>query len=211
LKLWVRVLLNTLFWFVLALLFAATYASIETGPYAQSLPVWRPEPNIWWVKLLYWVPNLGRPVNGLDTFGLLFLGATCLLLIPIWNALHHRPVSGSEFLELLAYFITIAVIEDWVWYAINPNAGLKHFNEASLPRWMYKAWLFGFPDQYWQGAFASYIALWGSVKTRQKNVPLRTAVQQSLSAFVLIWGFMVLLVLLTAIAANYTWMHHQNF
>src|ERR1035437_4697588 len=109
-----RVFVNAVVWYLLALLFAGTYASVESAPYSEGLPVWRPDPILWWVRLLFWFPNLGRPVNGMDTFGLLFLGAACLLLIPVWNATHGRQFPKWEALELIAYFVAVAVIEDWV-------------------------------------------------------------------------------------------------
>jgi hypothetical protein len=206
-----RIFLNALFWFLLALLFAATYASVESQPYAGGLPVWRPDPNLWWVKLLFWFPNLGRPVNGLDTFGLLFLGTTCLLLVPVWNALHDRLLPKHEFLELVAYFICAAVIEDWVWYAINPQVGLKRFTEGFLPRWMYSAWLCGFPSQYWEGLGGSYAAILASVKVKNAALPWRYVFKEALAVIGVLWGTMVLSVLIIALIANYTWMPHQNF
>jgi hypothetical protein len=206
-----RVFVNTLFWFFLALLFAATYASVESAPYSEGLPVWRPDPNLWWVRLLFWFPNLGRPVNGLDTFGLLFFGTTCLLLVPVWNALHGHPLPKSELLELVAYVFAVAVIEDWVWYAINPHAGFKRFNAAVLPRWMYADWFWGFPSQYWQGLLASYVAILCSVKARSPSLSPKSLLRESGSAFAILWTTLIALVLLTALTANYTWMDHRNF
>lgn len=206
-----RVVVNAVFWFLLALLFAATYASVEPTPYSEGLPVWRPDASLWWVRILYWFPNLGRPVNGLDTFGLAFLGTACLLLIPTWNALHGRPLPSWELLELVGYFVALAVIEDWVWYAINPHAGLKRFNPTILPKWMYAYWLWGFPSQYWEGLFGSYLALLASVKARTKSISFRSLLKRSFLTFALIWTTMVILVLLTALIADFSWMQHRNF
>jgi hypothetical protein len=207
----VRTAFLAAFWFFLALLFAAMYASVESRPYAEGLPTWRPDPARWWVQILFWFPNLGRPVNGLDTFGLLFLGMTSLLLVPIWNALHRRPCPWHELLELVSYFVAIAVVEDWVWYAINPHAGFKCFNSASLPRWMYAAWFLGFPSQYWEGLFASYASMLASTRINARRAPLALVLHSSLLHFAIIWIVMVILVLATAVFANYTWMAHRNF
>lgn len=206
-----RVVANTVFWFLLALLFAATYASVEGAPYSEGLPVWRPDPTLWWVRLLFWFPNLGRPVNGMDTFGLLFLGTACLLLIPVWNAMHGRQTPKWEALELIAYFVAVAVVEDWVWYAINPHEGFKRFNAGMLPKWMYASWFWGFPSQYWEGLLVSYAAILGSVKTRTPSLSLKPLLRQSSYVFAAIWITLIALVLLTAVVANYTWMHHHNF
>lgn len=192
-----KTVLCTSFWFVLALLFTAMYASVEGDkPFAQNLATWRPDPNLWWVQVLYWFPNLGRPVNGFDTLGLLLLGAFGIFLIPVWGVTHGRPIPWREWFEIFTYFIAISVIEDWVWYLVNPHFGIWKFRPALITDWMHPVWFFGIvPSQYVSGCLGS--------------LPIAMIAQNSakdgLKFWATIWATMVVLSLATGVVAQIWW------
>lgn len=205
-----RMVILSFAWYVVALLFAATFASIETNPYMQGLPVWRPDPNLWWVKILYWIPNLGRPVNGMDTFGLLLMGAVFFLILA-WSVSHKHPTNPSLWFELMTYFTAFNMIEDWVWYCINPQWGWHRFNATSLPSWMYHHWLLGFPSQYWEALAGSFALLLVSKLLLHKQwIPSVPILKEALVHFAVIWGSMIVFALLTALIADFGWMDHRN-
>ena len=192
---------------MLALLFAAIFASVSKKPYVTDLPAWRPNPNFWLTKVAYWFPNFGRPVDGMDTFALLFAGITCLLLVPIWSALHNHPFPIAEWFEIVAYFIAFAVIEDCVWYAVNPAWGLRRFRRKNLPYWMYKIWLFGIPSQYWEGCLGSLGMAIASAWLREPKIAFSVAIREGLIFWSILWGTMVFLTFATSKIADRIWVH----
>lgn len=217
----------TYFW--CAVFFAGWYASIETMPYMQGLPVWRPNPHLWWTEILFWIPNSGRPVNGPDTFGLLFAN-TALYFAPLLVVFAVDLVVKAEeglilhlvertWLWLISYVMVWNVIEDWVWYAMNPSFGLSSFNATHIPHWMQHSWFLGFPVQYWEAFAASILPLllhrlyarndwrWRGIRL----IPDRAILRSTLWDFSLLWGLQILGVLIFAWFADFGWMHHLNF
>lgn len=205
-----RTIVLSFAWYIVALLFSAMFASIETNPYAQGLPTWRPDPNLWWVKVLYWVPNLGRPVNGLDTFALLLMGAVYFLIFA-WDMAHKFPTGLYLWFESATYFVGFNLIEDWVWYALNPNWGWHRFNAASLPTWMYHHWLLGFPSQYWEAFLGGFMLLLTSKLLLHKQWVSVPILKEAAIHFAVIWGSMIVFALITALIADSNWIHQRNF
>lgn len=191
-----RIVVNSIMWFLMALFFAAIYATVEGNkPWAANLDTWRPDPSVWWVKLLYWIPCLGREVNGFDTFGLVFLCLFGLVLIPVWEWTHSRPMPIHELLELAVYFTAICVIEDFVWYAINPHFGFAKF-DAIHTSGMYNWWLLGFPGQYWEGFLLTLPLSIGSRSLGRQQKRWRWNKQgwkQGLKFFTTVWCTMIML------------------
>lgn len=208
-KKFIRTFVNAVFWFLLALFFAATYATLEGNkPWATNLNPWRPDPSLSWVKMLYWVPNLGRSVNGFDTFGITLLCFFGLLLVPIWEWAHNRSMELSEFLELTVYFAAICVIEDWVWYAINPYFGFAKFAPAYTSG-MYSAWLLGFPSQYWEGFFLALLLSVFAFTLKRQEGHLKVKPEGwkgGLQFFATVWGTMIILSLIANSVAQ-LWRH----
>lgn len=217
----------TYFWS--AVFFAGWYATIEKQPYMQGIPAWRPNPHIWWVSILFWVPNCGRPVNGPDTFGLLFAHTalywaplvvcfTVDLIVKAQDGATLRLVERM-WVWLMAYMIVWNVIEDWVWYAVNPIFGLSRFNASHIPHWMQHAWFLGFPAQYWEAFIASILPLLLDRMYARNNwrwrgisfMPDRTVLKSTLKEFFLMWGLQIMGVLIIAFIADFTWMQHLNF
>ena len=191
------VVLNSCLWFVIALLFAAMYASVEgSKPWAENLSnCWRPDPGLWWVQVLYWFPNFGREVNGLDTFGLLLFGTFGFFLVPVWYLTHSQKFSFTQWLEVLAYFIAISVIEDWVWYLINPAFGIYRFSSAFIPPAMHH-WFWVIPTQY---AWAFLATIPVGIFSQWPNW------KWGLQFLTILWGTMLCLALIVAGIAQYYW------
>ncbi|MEO6728901.1 MAG: hypothetical protein ABIM99_03185 [Candidatus Dojkabacteria bacterium] len=53
---------------------------------------------------------------------------------------------GIEF-RILAFFLILGVIEDFLWFILNPAFGLKKFNRIEVP-W-HSMWFLGIPTFYW--------------------------------------------------------------
>jgi hypothetical protein len=123
---------------VMAVVLALWEIQIEgKNGWAGNLPCWRIEKG-WLVKL--WG---GRPFTGyhffLNFFMLLFVHMP--LFFTVWNL-------RLESL-LLGFFVGIWLIEDFLWFVLNPNYGLKNFRKEKI--WWHKIWWGPVPSCYWWG------------------------------------------------------------
>lgn len=55
----------------------------------------------------------------------------------------------SFIVKLLFYFLSFVLIEDFLWFVLNPNYTLANYNEKSIP-W-HKGWILGIPKNYYFG------------------------------------------------------------
>jgi len=134
---------------VLSYLFAMVEIQIEgSGGWASNLPTWRIEKH-WLLDVFFG----GRPLTGYHAWVLPFI-----LLI------FHFPFvltwSWSWPLEarVIAGFMLFWIIEDLLWFLLNPAYGWRRFKRAEV-RW-HKHWLLGFPTDYWTFATTAGILLW---------------------------------------------------
>lgn len=122
---------------LLGLFFAMTEIQIEgANGWACALPTWRIEKH--WLLDIFWG---GRPMTGYHAwvFSFMFL-------------VFHLPhaISGSFSLQLEARCVGALmifwIIEDFLWFVLNPSFGLARFTPQFIP-W-HKHWLLGMPTDY---------------------------------------------------------------
>ena len=122
---------------LLGLFFAMTEIQIEgANGWACSLPTWRIEKH--WLLDIFWG---GRPMTGYHAwvFSFMFLA-------------FHLPhaINGSFSLRLevrcVGALMIFWIIEDFLWFVLNPCFGLARFAPQFVP-W-HKHWLLGMPTDY---------------------------------------------------------------
>lgn len=134
---------------VLAFLFAEVEIQIEgSDGWAANLPTWRIEKH-WLLDICFG----GRPLTGYHAWCLPFI----LLVL-------HFPVvaawTWSWALEwrIIAAFMLFWIIEDFLWFILNPGWGWRRFKPSEV-RW-HKHWFLGLPTDYWTFSLAAAILLW---------------------------------------------------
>jgi len=141
------ILFIILYLIVLAILHALWELQIE-GNYdgwARNLPCWR------WNKI--WKIILGgKPMTGYHWYMLLmftFLFHSPFLFIP-WTI-------PTECL-ILGIYIYYWLLEDFLWFILNPLYTLKKFRKGSI-EW-HKRWILGLPLSYWVGLLIGTILIY---------------------------------------------------
>jgi len=134
---------------LLAYVFAKVEVHIEgTDGWASKLPTWRIERH-WLLDLFFG----GRPMTGYHAWMLTFMGL-----------MFHFPAlatwSWSWHLEarMVGAMVAFWILEDFLWFVINPAWGWRRFNAGSIP-W-HKRWLAGLPLDYWFFAIVAGVLLY---------------------------------------------------
>lgn len=134
---------------VLAFFFAKVEIQIE-GPHgwAINLPTWRIEQH-WLLDIFFG----GRPLTGYHAWALPFmLLAFHLPLALLWTW------SWALETRIMAAFMLFWILEDLLWFLLNPAWGWKRFTPGEV-RW-HKHWFLGLPTDYWTFALVAGILLW---------------------------------------------------
>jgi len=132
--------------FVLAaylLLAAFTFARVEIeieGPHgwAANLPTWRISNQ--WTKIFYG----SRPLTGYH----LWLQIFVLTLAHCPFALGLCPWSWPMELRVIGFVILFFIVEDFLWFVLNPAYGLKRFRREHI-WWHAPHWWWFMPRDYW--------------------------------------------------------------
>lgn len=136
---------------VLAFFFAQAEIHIEGGAgWAANLPTWRIENH--WLLDVFWG---GRAMTGYHMwvfsfvaiffhFPLFFMGQWTLLLE----------------MRVIACVMLFWVLEDFLWFVINPAFGFKRFRQEHVA-W-HKRWVWGAPIDYWIFGMLGMILYWYS-------------------------------------------------
>ena len=123
---------------LLGFFFANVEIQIEgAGGWAANLPTWRVERH--WLLDLFWG---GRPMTGYHAWVFSFMALVFHLpavLLQRWSLNLEVRILGS-----LALFW---IIEDWLWFVLNPAYGMQRFDPQLVP-W-HKHWLGPMPTDYW--------------------------------------------------------------
>lgn len=123
---------------VLAFFFANVEIQIEGGAgWATGLPTWRIEQH--WLLDLFWG---GRAMTGYHAwvFSFMFL----FFHFPMVAAADYSSKAESRALACIMLFW---IIEDFLWFILNPAFGLAGFNPVAAT-W-HKHWLWHAPIEYW--------------------------------------------------------------
>jgi hypothetical protein len=149
-----RQLALTLAWTVmLAYFFAHAEIQIEGGAgWAANLPTWRIEQH--WLLDVFWG---GRPMTGYHAWVFPFIAM--FFHLPLFFMGHW---SWRAECLVLACIMLFWIVEDFLWFMLNPAFGLARFHAEAIP-W-HKHWVWVAPADYWIFASATMILLWISLR-----------------------------------------------
>jgi hypothetical protein len=142
--------INSIFWFVLALIFAAIEIESEgKDGWAEKAPTWYRTTG--WAARIYGLAMPGKPLTGYHAF---------MFFMPIM-VFHAQFFLGMEWtlsreLMVWALYFAWAPLWDYTWFLLNPYYGLKNFRRDKV-WWHAKSyWVCGrFPLDYLKGWITS--------------------------------------------------------
>jgi len=124
--------------FILSFFFAKVEIQIEGAEgWAVNLPTWRVEQHI--LLTLFWG---GRAMTGYHAWVFSFIAIIFhfpLAMMGVWSGLLEARVIASIML--------FWVMEDLLWFVLNPGFGMANFNPKTVT-W-HPNWIFGAPVEYW--------------------------------------------------------------
>ena len=122
---------------LLGLFFAMTEIQIEgANGWAVALPTWRIEKH--WLLDIFWG---GRPMTGYHAWVFPFM----FLAFHLPQAIHGA-FSWRLEARCLGSLMIFWIIEDFLWFVLNPSFGMARFAPQFIP-W-HKHWLLGMPTDY---------------------------------------------------------------
>lgn len=134
---------------VLAYFFAKAEIHIEgDAGWAANLPTWRIEQH--WLLDLFWG---GRAMTGYHAWVFSFI-ALFFHFPQCFNAQWSWPLEA----RVLASIMLFWVLEDFLWFIINPAFGWRRFHPAHAT-W-HKRWAGGAPVDYWFFLVFSALLFW---------------------------------------------------
>lgn len=147
----------TLGWVVLlAFFFAQAEIQIEgDAGWAANLPTWRIEEH--WLLDVFWG---GRPMTGYHAWVFPFIAL--FFHFPLFFFGHW---SWQAECRVIASIVLFWIVEDFLWFLLNPAYGLGRFHAEAIP-W-HKHWLWLAPIDYWVYACVMIVLLWVSYKYKQ--------------------------------------------
>lgn len=123
---------------VLAFFFAKVEIQIEgDAGWAANLPTWRVEEH--WLLTIFWG---GRAMTGYHAWVMSFI-----VLVFHLPALIAWQWSMQLEARILASLMVFWIVEDFLWFILNPAFGFKRFQPAHVS-W-HKHWVCGAPVDYW--------------------------------------------------------------
>jgi hypothetical protein len=103
--------------------------------WAAKSPGWRTEKG-WIMKL-----TGGRPVTGYHIFMTIFIIG--ILHLPLF----FKAWSWQFESLLLGFYVGMVLLEDFLWFVLNPYYGIKNFKRGKI--WWHKQWWGPVPAMYW--------------------------------------------------------------
>lgn len=138
---------------LLGYFFAQVEVQIEgAAGWAANLPTWRIEQH--WLLDIFWG---GRPMTGYHAW--IFPFIVLFFHFPLVFIGHWTVRAESR---VIACIMLFWIIEDFLWFAINPAFGLERFSPAFIP-W-HKHWLWFAPTDYWTYLSVAGFMLWYSYR-----------------------------------------------
>lgn len=136
---------------LLAIVFAQVEIQIEgSAGWGASLPTWRIENH--WLLDVFWG---GRAMTGYHAWVFPWIA-----LFFHWPLLHLPRPTWRDEAGVIAAIIQFWIIEDAMWFVMNPGFGWQALNPA-VAHW-HKHWLWGLPVEYWGGTLVMLGLLWYS-------------------------------------------------
>jgi hypothetical protein len=138
---------------LLAALFALVEIQIEgRHGWASTLPTWRKENQ--WTRLLYG----SRPLTGYHLWVQLF--SLLMVHLPFFGGWVEWTARGEA--RALAMLAVFWIVEDFLWFVLNPAFGLKRFRKEHI-WWHAPGWWWIAPRDYWVFTPLALGAYWWSV------------------------------------------------
>jgi len=124
--------------FLASYIFAKVEIAIEGGDgWAKKLPTWKlPEGHI--ISKIFFG---GRTVTGYHVWVNIFI------IFILHSVYLFVPLQFSIETKILAFYMLFWVIEDFLWFVINPSYGLKNFKKEKI-WWHEKRWFVFAPIEY---------------------------------------------------------------
>jgi hypothetical protein len=141
---------------LLGFFFAMVEIQIEGGNgWAASLPTWRIEKH--WLLNIFWG---GRPMTGYHAwvFSFMFL----IFSFPMFLT---GQFSLKLFARVLGSLMLFWIIEDFLWFILNPAFGIKLFNPQHIPWHVH--WFLGVPTDYIRFTIAGAVLMGWSFWKKQ--------------------------------------------
>ena len=136
---------------LLAFFFAQIEIQIEGGAgWAANLPTWRIESH--WLLDIFWG---GRAMTGYHAW--VFPFVALLFQFPLFFMGHWSWRAQARVGSCIMVFW---IVEDFLWFVINPAFGIARFSAANVP-W-HKHWLWLAPMDYWTYSGVALGLLWFS-------------------------------------------------
>lgn len=133
-----QVLLFIIFLSVLSFIFAKVEIAIEGSEgWAKNFPTWK-LPREHWVSQIFFG---GRPATGYHFWVILFV------LIFLHITFIFNPFSLFIELKLLSFFVLFWVLEDFLWFVLNPAFGIRKFKKENI-WWHANNWFVFAPREY---------------------------------------------------------------
>jgi len=145
---------------LLSFFFAQVEIQIEgAAGWAAGLPTWRIESH--WLLDLFWS---GRPMTGYHAW-----------VFPFIALVFHLPIflsgrwSWHVEARIVAMIMLFWVIEDVLWFVLNPAFGWSKFSAGNIP-W-HKYWWMGLPVDYWISTVVGIVLFSWSYRVKAKASP----------------------------------------
>ena len=143
---------------LLAFFFAEVEIQIEgSAGWAANLPTWRIEQH--WLLDWFWG---GRPMTGYHAWMLAFMALVFHL-----PAVLMRQWSWRLEFRILGALALFWVVEDWLWFVLNPAYGLARFSPQFVS-W-HKSWIGPAPSAYWTFGTTGLVLLVTSFNSRTED------------------------------------------
>lgn len=135
-----------------AIVFALLEIQIE-GPdgWARKLPTWRRRP--WFMEIL---PGGKKELTGYHLYLWIFLFVYPRIVFVF------TPWSVSKELFLWSYIVFVMLLEDFLWFVLNPYFGMKKFRKEHIP-W-HADWRMGIPTVYYYVALLWLLLVWSGFR-----------------------------------------------
>ena len=135
------------FMLFLALILAWWEIQIEgKDGWAAKSPGWRI--NTGWIMRV----TGGLPITGYHLFMTFFI--ISIVHLPLFF------INWSWRLEslLIGFYVGMVLIEDFLWFVLNPFYGIKNFQKGKI--WWHKTWWGPIPAMYWFLLVLAFILIW---------------------------------------------------
>jgi hypothetical protein len=163
---WKSIVIYVAYVCLLAFFFANVEIQIEGGDgWAASLPTWRVENH--WLLDIFWG---GRAMTGYHAwvFSFMFL----IMHLPFFAGMKW---DWRMELQILAGIKIFWIMEDFIWFVLNPVYGLEKFSPKHIP-W-HVEWIWFMPTDYLTFLTTAVIMIWVSLKFKNDvNEPGKVAV-----------------------------------